>query len=75
MAREHGANVLYLDGQNNPGFSGGPIVFRDLKNPAVIYKLTGVVSAFRADPVPVLKPEAIAPQQVTPEDLQKSRLR
>jgi hypothetical protein len=27
---EHGATVLLLDGHNNPGFSGGPIVYRDL---------------------------------------------
>ena len=28
-SRNPGAVVLYVDGQNNPGFSGGPIVFRD----------------------------------------------
>jgi hypothetical protein len=32
------------------------------------------VSGFRPDPTPVLKPEPITPQQVTPEDMQKARL-
>ena len=37
---------LYLDGHNNPGFSGGPVVYMDGKKPVVI----AVVSAYKAEP-------------------------
>ena len=39
-------NVLYLDGHNNPGFSGGPVIARshDEKQPL---QIVGVLSAYR----------------------------
>lgn len=37
--------IIYLDGHNNPGFSGGPIVFYDLDTKEL--KVAGVVSGYR----------------------------
>jgi hypothetical protein len=37
--------ILYVDGYNNPGFSGGPIVFVDLKEKKL--KVAAVVSGYR----------------------------
>jgi S1-C subfamily serine protease len=41
------AVVLYIDGFNNPGFSGGPIVYWEFKKRA--YRILGVVQGFRND--------------------------
>jgi len=38
------ANEILLDGYNNPGFSGGPIVYRDLNQSSVVMNVIGVVS-------------------------------
>jgi hypothetical protein len=46
--------VLYLDGHNNPGFSGGPIVFRDFNQAGYIMKVAGVISGYRPNLQPVL---------------------
>jgi hypothetical protein len=47
-----GARILYLDGHNNPGFSGGPVVFSP---PPRIddMRVASVVSGYRFDPQPV----------------------
>jgi len=37
--------VLYLDGINNPGFSGGPIVYYNVKEKS--FELCGIISGFR----------------------------
>ncbi len=44
--------VLYLDGPNNPGFSGGPVVFQEAGSRE--FKVAAVVSGYRAVPEPVL---------------------
>jgi len=41
------AVVLYIDGFNNPGFSGGPIVYWDFSKH--IYSIIGVVKGYRMD--------------------------
>ncbi len=41
-----GVKTLFLDGWNNPGFSGGPVAFYDERSKAHI---CGVVSAYRVD--------------------------
>ena len=51
--RDPEANVLYLDGQNNPGFSGGPIVFWHA--PSGSFRVAGVVRGYRNEALPVLK--------------------
>jgi hypothetical protein len=40
-------SVLYIDGFNNPGFSGGPIIYWDFKKHA--YRILGVVSAYKEE--------------------------
>jgi hypothetical protein len=45
--------ALYLDGINNPGFSGGPIVFR--RNGSNRFHICGVISGFRTEDIIVLK--------------------
>ena len=43
--------VFYLDGHNNPGFSGGPVVY--IEPPSREYRVAAVVSAYRAEPQPI----------------------
>lgn len=46
--------TLYLDGINNPGFSGGPIVFAPHGKPRD-FCIAGVVSGFRTEDIKALK--------------------
>jgi hypothetical protein len=46
-----GPNLLYLDAINNPGFSGGPVVFTEGNN--LSYKVAGVVSGYRSASEPI----------------------
>jgi S1-C subfamily serine protease len=46
------AVVLYIDGFNNPGFSGGPIVYWEFKKHA--YRILGVVQGYRNETAKVL---------------------
>ena len=71
---DHGADVIFLDGQNNPGFSGAPIVFRDLNKNDSTFKVMGVVSGFRFDRNPVLKPVQIKAEDVRPHDIARGRI-
>jgi hypothetical protein len=38
---------LLIDGHNNPGFSGGPVVFSQPNKVPPKYKVAGVISAYR----------------------------
>lgn len=56
--------ILYVDGYNNPGFSGGPIVFKDLKENKL--KVAAVVSGYRNQLVDIYeKDKATAFKAVT----------
>jgi hypothetical protein len=46
------AVVVYIDGFNNPGFSGGPIVYWDFSKH--VYGIVGVVMGYREDTAKVL---------------------
>jgi Trypsin-like peptidase domain len=46
------AQVLYIDGFNNPGFSGGPVLYWDFGKHA--YRLIAVVQGYRDDHATVL---------------------
>lgn len=46
------AVVLYIDGFNNPGFSGGPIVFWSFTSHT--YKIVGVVKGYKPDTAKIL---------------------
>lgn len=45
--------MFYLDGYNNKGFSGGPVVFQDL-NGGKQFKVAGVISGYMFENKPVL---------------------
>jgi Trypsin-like peptidase domain len=48
---DNGVKIFFLDGHNNPGFSGGPVVFKEPnKND---YKVISVISAFRYTEEPI----------------------
>jgi hypothetical protein len=49
---DHGNHVLVLDGQNNKGFSGGPIVFR--RPGSMDYRIAGVIQSYWRRDEPVL---------------------
>lgn len=51
--RDRRAVIVYVDGHNNPGFSGGPIVFRP--NPNSPFRVAAVVKGFRGEGTPVVK--------------------
>jgi S1-C subfamily serine protease len=51
-ATDLNAVVLYIDGFNNPGFSGGPIVYWDFSSHA--YRILGVVQGYKEDTAKVL---------------------
>src|SRR5579863_8346550 len=71
---EGGASEILLEGYNNPGFSGGPLVYRDLDRTASIFKVAGVVKGLRADITPIFKQEEISADQITPDDIAKERI-
>jgi len=52
VATNPDAVVLYIDGFNNPGFSGGPIVYWDFTKHA--YRILGVVKGYKEDTAKVL---------------------
>jgi S1-C subfamily serine protease len=52
-ARNNDAVIVYVDGHNNPGFSGGPIVFQHLQSRR--FRVAGVISAYRGEALPVVK--------------------
>jgi len=67
-SRNPQANVLYLDGQNNPGFSGGPIVF--WHSESGMFRVAGVVGGYRNEALPVLKQkDLVNPQARAYNDL------
>jgi S1-C subfamily serine protease len=45
-------HVLYLDGHNNPGFSGGPVIFANY-NEGERLQIAGVVAGYRNQPTEV----------------------
>lgn len=51
-ATDRDAIVIYLDGFNNPGFSGGPVVFWDFSSHT--YKILAVVQGYKEDSAKVL---------------------
>ncbi|HXS40560.1 MAG TPA: serine protease [Stellaceae bacterium] len=71
---ENGTAMFVLDGYNNPGFSGGPLVYRDAARPGFVYDVAGVVKGFRADLAPVYKREPVTPDQITADDIAKDRI-
>jgi Trypsin-like peptidase domain len=62
------APVILLDGYNNHGFSGAPIVFHEVNRPidaTTQFYVIGVVSGFVPELVPVVKPDPIKQDEDT----------
>lgn len=47
------ASVIYLDGHNNPGFSGGPVVCEKASGRERTTSVIGVISGYRYDAAPI----------------------
>jgi hypothetical protein len=52
MGPKNQARVLYLDGHNNQGFSGGPVIYSNFFNKNTL-SIAGVVAAYRTNKTPV----------------------
>lgn len=50
---------LYLDGHNNPGFSGGPVVFKGQNERN--FNVAGIISGYRYDEQPIYKGNSVLP--------------
>ena len=48
------ASVLIVDGHNNGGFSGGPVIFRPLESADQTWKIAGVVARYQWEGVDVI---------------------
>ena len=46
--------IILLDGHNNPGFSGGPVVFLKPGSAKNELNVAGIISSYRFEPSPVL---------------------
>lgn len=57
MTKEEGQSILLLDGHNNPGFSGGPVVFREAGKLGTDYQVASVISGYRFEPETILDAE------------------
>lgn len=68
-----GTHVMYLDGINNPGFSGGPVIFANyFQNDRL--QIAGVISGYRAASAPVVE-QLIDVTNKLSEDVQKKLVR
>ncbi len=56
-AHDRKSDLLYLDGHNNPGFSGGPVVFTQSANPKNALAVAGVISGYAKEMQPVYREE------------------
>ena len=56
---ENGMNQLFLDGHNNPGFSGGPVVWTNAGDNK--FNVGGIISGYRFQNEPVYAGEELTP--------------
>lgn len=52
---DEGKQTIFLDGHNNPGFSGGPVIFK--KRGEEDFKVAGVISGFQSVDEPIYTKE------------------
>lgn len=65
--------MILLDGYNNPGFSGSPVVYRDLSQSGIVFKVAGVLVSYLYDASPVVnKKQEIHEDEITAEDRERS---
>lgn len=72
--RRDGWVLYYLDGINNVGFSGGPVVFQDMTKADRPWQIAGVVSGYRNDLGEVVRIVPVRPEDVTDADRAASRI-
>jgi hypothetical protein len=66
------AQIILLDGYNNPGFSGSAVVYRDLNQSGLAFKVAGVLVSYVYDAAPVVnKKQEIHESEITAEDREK----
>ena len=53
MKFENKVSWLLVDGHNNGGFSGGPVVFKLLGSEKAVWKIAGVISGYQIEGVNV----------------------
>ena len=46
--------MMFIDAHNNPGFSGGPVVFVPIGRPPDEFRVAGVISGYQQSPKPVV---------------------
>ena len=59
---ENEIQIIFLDGHNNPGFSGGPVIFKEHNSND--YKVCSVISGYRYDEKPVYQSGNPVPLEV-----------
>jgi hypothetical protein len=65
-----GIQCILLDGYNNPGFSGSPVVFHDLLESGVGLKVAGVISSYMSEHQEVKEKVCeVKVNEVTPADI------
>jgi hypothetical protein len=55
--------VLILDGMGTHGFSGAPIVYRDLNKSGFEFRVAGVVFSYQPELLPVVSPRLVKPNE------------
>jgi S1-C subfamily serine protease len=71
-SRSSSGHVLYVDGHNNPGFSGGPVIFANYKEKETLY-VAGVISGYRHQETKVI--EVVEKPPVTSFEEKKNIIR
>lgn len=61
MLNDGFGNYMLLDGFNNPGFSGGPVVFAQPYQTKIEYKVGGIISGYRYSEDPVYQTTTLPP--------------
>ncbi len=65
FTKENGASVAFLDGYNNPGFSGGPVIFQPAgDNSNSRFRIMGVISGYRFANEPVYNGDLATPVSI-----------
>jgi Trypsin-like peptidase domain len=74
MVRTSDASIYYLEGHDNPGFSGGPVVFRDFRKSTYTFNVLGVISGYESEYSPVMRLVPIKDSEIKPEDIARNRI-
>lgn len=60
--------MFLLDGHNNKGFSGGPVVFKSTLDSGSTFRVAGVVAAYKPEPERVLQLIPVPPSESVPPE-------